>query len=278
MNSENGNTVWVKAWTPAGFSASITLGFEGDIPHADEVERRLQAAGWLMGAPDLDAGQKAETIVTVMRRETPNGAPVVDFYPVWNGNGTFGVNRCGFMYLDTPEQIQQFEAQSGLTLKNIPLYEGQAPLKRTFGKTHKYEVACKTPFDIVKTPDGNHENGMPKYLYDYRVPKVVAPAVGGVVAAGLIYQVPTASASTPAPSPSASPDFTPSPDEEGTDSPSWVKDKAAIGKMLKWAMGKGICTDEAGLWKALGGKESAKKIETPKLACEQLALNFLKPA
>jgi hypothetical protein len=80
----------------------------------------------------------------------------------------------GMMYLNDAKDIAEFEAQSGLTLTDIPIYEGQSPLQRIYGKPHAKEVMVKRPFEFSKTEIGKHENGMTKYKYGYLHPMAVS--------------------------------------------------------------------------------------------------------
>lgn len=278
------NTIWMKVWTPAGYSASVTLGFEeGKLPKAEEVERMLLGAGWLSHAPDLAEGQKAEKVVAVMRRVASNGAPVVDFYPEWNEAGTYGINRCGFMYLDKPEDVAEFEAQSGLKLMDIPLYESEAALKRKFGKTHPKQVAVATPFEIIKTPDGQHDNGMPRYIYSYKLPKLAAASAAPAAPKAAAPAAPKTEAPT-APKAEAGEGAaqqqreifsgdgmaTPSPDED------WTQNPQTVATIVAWGKAKSYFADEAELWTLLGGDKQAarKRHATPRSACLALATPF----
>lgn len=104
-------------------------------------------------------GIQNETITTVVRRvhvdDKGTETPLLDFYPDWRGN--FGqYHFCG-VYLNTPEDISQFEKHSGLKLQDIPIYESQGPMKRTKGRTHRCEIRCKMPFKATKSPTTQKE-------------------------------------------------------------------------------------------------------------------------
>src|SRR5690606_20183496 len=48
------------------------------------------------------------------------------------------------------------------------IYESDTPLKRTFGKRHRCEVAVKRPFEVKRTDSGKTtDTGLKKYWYDY---------------------------------------------------------------------------------------------------------------
>jgi hypothetical protein len=172
------NSAWFKVYTPNGFQASVTLTFTDAIPTAADVERRLIAAGYSATLPGLKAGEEKEEIDSVIRRQSAKGATIIDFYPRWGYEGKYGEHKYAHLYLDTPEDFAEFEARTGLKADDLPLYEGETPRRRVYGQRHKCEVPVKRVLEIVRTPDGEHDTGMPKYKYSYfgAVPVVaVAP-------------------------------------------------------------------------------------------------------
>ena len=174
----NANTARIRVYHPQGFQVYIEIMFD-DASYAMREVDAIAAAGWLPSPPDLPEGGEKEKIVTVMRRAKGDGTPIIDFYPEWNAAGTFGFNKYGHLYLDSPEDIAQFEAQSGLRLADLPVFDSDRPLKRTSGKKHQCEVSVRTPFELVRIPDGQYDSGMPKYQYQYAIEKHVnadAPA------------------------------------------------------------------------------------------------------
>jgi hypothetical protein len=182
------NTVWLKVYTPGGFQASVTLTFTDAIPTAADVERRLIAAGYSATLPGLEIGQEKEAIATVMRRQSSDDTTIIDFYPAWSHRGKFGIQKYGHLYLNEPSDVAEFEARSGLKVTDLPLYDSDKALKRTYGKRHACEVTVRRHFEMTRTPDGQHESGMPKYKYAYF---------------GASPVVVTAAAPTPAPAPVA---------------------------------------------------------------------------
>lgn len=172
MNTE-GNTIQLRAYTVDGWSVSLTL----DVDATPQTVARLLSkiglvadAGLLPSPAGLEAGQEKEVIATVVRRVAGDGTPIIDFYPAWGHGGEYGQHKYAHLYLNTQEDVQQFEVQSGLTLDSLPLVDG-TPIKRTFGKAHPAERPVLASFAMVRTRDGEHDNGMPKYRYGYFAPK-----------------------------------------------------------------------------------------------------------
>lgn len=176
-NTQTPETGWIACWSPDGFRMSIPVGNTADsIARVLNVVREL---GLLPHEPDVVAGGEAETIKAVMRRVSGDGTPIIDFYPDWSHGGKFGAHKWAHMYLNTPEDIAEFEAQSGLKLDQIPLYDGQQALKRTYGSTHPKEIKPRRPFRITRVKTGEHDTGMPRYEYSYTVPANVTPMPNG---------------------------------------------------------------------------------------------------
>jgi hypothetical protein len=107
----------------------------------------LIAAGFTVNLPGLMDGENYEQIGAAVRREKQNDdstvTTVVDVYPV---NGNF---RLIGMYLNTADDIKNFETATGLKIDAMPLYDG-APIER--GKNtrlDKFIVPVKTAAKLV---------------------------------------------------------------------------------------------------------------------------------
>ena len=149
-------SVTVECYTLEGFKLVLNL----PANTVDEALAHVQAvvSAGLSPVPVEAGTSPVETIVTVVRREhigkNDKVTPVIDFYPEWQGE--YGQFRFCGVYLNTPDDIAQFEAHSGLKLANMPLYDAQAPLQRNPARRHKAEVSCK-PFVARKAADGEKE-------------------------------------------------------------------------------------------------------------------------
>jgi len=163
MIGQEANTLWVKGFTADGFQVGITLAITS-VADAIKVLVEIRAAGFIPHEAQLEPGAEKETIAVVMRRESADGTQIIDFYPEW------AEHKYAHMYLNTEEQRTEFEAQSGLILTQISLYDGQQAYKRVRGKPSKYETAVKRSFAVTRVQVGEHEAGMPKYRYGYFQP------------------------------------------------------------------------------------------------------------
>jgi hypothetical protein len=164
------NTVWIPCYSSDGFKLSFTVSINS-VDDAMALLDAIRNAGLTPREPSMVEGQEKEIIAAVVRRQSSDGTPIIDFYPAWSHAGKFGAHKYAHLYLNTKEDITEFEAQSGLRLNDIPLYESQTPMQRKFGtQPHRCEIAVKRTFEVVRTPDGQHDTGMPKYKYSYYAP------------------------------------------------------------------------------------------------------------
>lgn len=149
-------TVWTTGYLPNGMKVSYTLPITDPMNAYQEAlafTNKLLADGLLLSEPGLEAGEESETIITVMRREKSDGTPIIDFYPAW-GAGTdepYGTYKYIHKYMNDDAEIGEFLKVSGFKrLEDVPLYEAQAPLKRSIAKPHNKETAVPTPFKVVR--------------------------------------------------------------------------------------------------------------------------------
>lgn len=106
--------------------------------------------GWLVNAPGLEAGEEREEIGWVCRGEKGDGVPFVLLY----ANQEQMTHSILKVYLNTDEDVKNFEFASGLRLDAMPLYEGSDKPER--GKNAKADqkiVKMKKPFGIVYKPN-----------------------------------------------------------------------------------------------------------------------------
>jgi len=163
------NTIWIKAFTPAGFQVGVTLHFDSldALPSAGDIDRKMQAAGYSVNVLGLEPGAEKEQIKTVIRRTQINKrdnsqTPIIDLY------GDKMQFRFTSIYLNTPDEVSEFEAQSGLDVNDLPEYDSTAPLDLENPRAQKYALLVKTPFVAVKMPNGEKEiNGVMQMTYKF---------------------------------------------------------------------------------------------------------------
>ncbi|MBA3948123.1 MAG: hypothetical protein H0X37_26685 [Herpetosiphonaceae bacterium] len=168
------NSIQIRAFSADGYEIVVCM---AGAALADVAKKlgEVRAAGYLAFAPEV-AESEHQAIATVMRHISELGTPVIAAYPHWQYEGKYGEYKFASIYIDKPEDIAQFEAQSGLKLDEIPLCDAEAGVRRKYGKVNPKEITVKRKFDMVKVPDGVFDDGKPRYRYDYAIKLAPAPA------------------------------------------------------------------------------------------------------
>lgn len=168
------NTIWTKAYTPAGFQVGITIGFEaGHLPQAVDIDRMIADAGYLITLPGVEPGEDVEPILYVCRKnhtDTKTGAivPHIAFYSE-NDNLT---KRWTHTYLDTPEQVAEFENGTGLKVADMPVYDGDLHPDRTKSKAViKLVKTIKVVRDFYETKDGEPRRPFKRFVDSIGTPQ-----------------------------------------------------------------------------------------------------------
>jgi hypothetical protein len=169
MEVRMSNTIWFKMYH-GGVAVAFTL---DESATRDTIARLLArvddalSLGLAVEPPQaspLAPGAEREVIEAVVLRQQSKGGIAVDCYPAWNASGTFGQYKWGQLYLDTPEQVREFEQLTGLEINRLqPLGVDVAPLRRTHGRRHPCEYACR-PFYLTRVQVGERD-GKPVYKY-----------------------------------------------------------------------------------------------------------------
>jgi hypothetical protein len=160
-------STWIRCFSPDGYQMALTL----PITSVADALRHLadaRAAGLTATLPvagGIEEGEIPETITTVVKREKENKrgnvVPVIDIY--WEG----AMHAFTQIYLDEPEQAAEFEAHSGLKVKDLPLYESDAPKQLEPGKPSKFERKC-TPFIAIRKKSTTPITINKKEVYPWR--------------------------------------------------------------------------------------------------------------
>jgi hypothetical protein len=162
--TEQPSTIHIKAYSADDYE--ITLVMSGTLADVTKKLVEIRAAGF-SAHPSEAAQPEQQAIASVMRHMTDSGNMVIAAYPRWQREGKYGEYKFASIYLDSPEDIAQFEAQSGLKINDIPVSDGEAGVRRKYGKSYPKEVAVKRPFDMKRIPDGVNSDGNPRYRYVY---------------------------------------------------------------------------------------------------------------
>lgn len=105
----------------------------------------LIAAGFTVNMPGLEDGELIEEVTSVARRASNDGVNIVAFYKAHPKL----VKKFIHEYLDTPEQVADFENATGLKLHNLPLFEGDKDITKDHRSAGKYIVALPRPVKVV---------------------------------------------------------------------------------------------------------------------------------
>lgn len=131
---------------PTGVKARLPLA--GSAAQAFAAVSEALAAGWLVQMPGLEAGEQFEEIGYCVRKEKDSNGeitPVIDCYSTNDGYTHSFIT----VYLNTDDQVKDFERASGLTLKHMPLYEGRDKIQRGENRRLDEKVKKCTPFRLV---------------------------------------------------------------------------------------------------------------------------------
>jgi hypothetical protein len=167
MTDQLSNNIQIRAYSSDGYE--ITLLMTGTLADVTKKLSDVRAAGFLAFQPEMTGGER-QMIASVMRHVTDSGTDVIGAYPPWKYEGKYGEFKFASIYLDSPEDVAQFEAQSGLKLTEIPLSDGEVGVRRKYGKTLPKEIAVKRIFEMIRFPDGTSDDGKPRYRYEYAAP------------------------------------------------------------------------------------------------------------
>lgn len=119
---------------------------------------------------------------TFTRRDGGGDAEVIDFYPAWNADGTYGEFKLATEYMDHDWQRRRFEHFAGVAVADLPLYESKTALTRTIGRPHACEVEVR-PFQLMLQPrpkdDGKHDKTLILRYQPSPQPRQAQPAANG---------------------------------------------------------------------------------------------------
>ena len=145
------NTIWIKAYTPAGTQVGITVAFEdGKLTPASDLDAMIASAGYSVTLPGAEPGEDVDTMTHVLKRIHTNKddgskTPVLAFY---HENAKLK-HKFDHVYMNTPEEIAEFERLSGLTLASIPEWMGDNYIARDHEKASQFVIALPNPIKVA---------------------------------------------------------------------------------------------------------------------------------
>jgi hypothetical protein len=139
----------VMLFHPKGPRVSLPVKFDTAAGMLATVTSYLDA-GWLVREPGLGAGEKREEIGYVVRRtkynEDGSKTPVIDLYPA-NDALSFATLS---LYLNTPANLAEFEAASGIRVASLKEYDGENKIERGKNpRSDSYVTRAPKPFGVV---------------------------------------------------------------------------------------------------------------------------------
>lgn len=155
MSDNSGYSGFVKLYTPAGALVTLPVPI-GKIDSGDFYKVAFSAiseaiaAGFLVHAPGLEAGEQKGEIGYVLRRsklnEDKSETPIVDLYLV-NDAVKFKVLS---VYLNKDQDVAAFEKASGIGLASLREFPGTAaPERGASRQSDSYITRVPKPFGVV---------------------------------------------------------------------------------------------------------------------------------
>lgn len=177
----------VRLFHASGVQVTLPLGKSQDeYKHLYASVDAMLASGFLTAEPGMQVGENKDMIGSVARREKVDErgtTPVIDMYI----NHEKMVHSFLTIYLNTPQDIDAFEASSGLKLNSIKLYAGDNRLEKGTPKGNQYLANCPRPFEAVWIPNPKYNkeeaDSMRQSGKMYTIPARKFVRFGGAVAA-----------------------------------------------------------------------------------------------
>lgn len=153
---------------PTGVKVTFTVA--SDLSAVNAAITAALAAGYSVNAPGLQAGEERESVGSVVRFNQKNSdstiTPRIFFFP---DNDKLVRKICAH-YLNTTEDIQEFERVTGLTVSNLPVWSAKATPDKNDAKDAGVLITVKKPFNVVYIlnpeykGEGDKENTKYKFI------------------------------------------------------------------------------------------------------------------
>jgi hypothetical protein len=154
-------TFWTTGWLPNGCKVSFTIpvtmldAYETALAFTDALLKK----GFRQSEPNLNEGEHEYTVTHVARRSQKSKkdnsvTPLIDFYHD-------GLNFSALKtWLNTPEQIADFERASGVKLANLKPFPGTAAIKRgESDDADAYVIQLQRPVKVIWKLNPDYEEG-----------------------------------------------------------------------------------------------------------------------
>lgn len=134
---------------PSGAKVDIPITAAGISPEAATnliiSVSALLAAGFTVEMPGLEDGELVEEAAFVSRRTSNDDTPIIAFYKAHPKMEKKFIHS----YLDTAEQISEFEAATGLRFASLPVFDGDKDITKDHKNAAKYIVQLPHPVKLV---------------------------------------------------------------------------------------------------------------------------------
>jgi len=152
MEQSTSNTItgWTRMYHPAGIQVTIPIPMDNPVT-AEAAQCALASvnalldAGWLVDAPGLEDGEQKQEVISVSHRKSKDGTAIVAFYLAHPKT----LKKFLHTYLNQAEDLQAFEAATGLRLDSIPTWPGERDIDKDHKEAGKYIVQLPRPIHVV---------------------------------------------------------------------------------------------------------------------------------
>lgn len=171
------NTVTFSVYDPNGIRVTFALPLN-EIAAVNGVIADVLANGFTATVAGAAPGENVEEVGFVSRREKADGTPVIDLF----SPNDLLAHRVFAHYLDTLEQIADFETATGLKLSEIPVWIAEQPIKKTSPTWKQYGVQTRKVARIALKDNPRHDPNetdvtkkKPKHLFSQWLPSTPPP-------------------------------------------------------------------------------------------------------
>ena len=166
MDTTSETTGWVKLYHPCGSQVTLPVPVNTQLT-ADQIAALARImvdaylnSGFQVNAPGLEEGEQKKEVAFVSRRAGRDETPIVAFYI----DHPKVFKKSLHVYLNKAEDVEAFEAATGLKLMDIPLWDGERDIDRDNKSAAKYILPLPRPISLIyevseKWTRWNAENG-----------------------------------------------------------------------------------------------------------------------